>query len=124
MIMTDANGRIGMQGVVNGRATLAGMTLALLLGCGGAAQAADFIADATFACADGKSIYAIFYADSVDITLGDGRTMSLPQTMSGSGARYANSSETVVFWNKGNTAFITEGADDNMTYADCVTDGQ
>ena len=30
--------------------------------------------------------------------------------MSGSGARYANKDESFVFWNKGNTAFITEGA--------------
>jgi membrane-bound inhibitor of C-type lysozyme len=29
--------------------------------------------------------------------------------MSGSGARYANADESFVFWNKGDTAFITEG---------------
>jgi hypothetical protein len=26
-----------------------------------------------------------------------------------------------VFWNKGDTAFVTEGKDENMTYSDCVT---
>ncbi len=41
--------------------------------------------------------------------------------MSGSGARYANKDETFVFWNKGDTAFITEGKNDNQTYSDCVT---
>jgi membrane-bound inhibitor of C-type lysozyme len=48
--------------------------------------------------------------------------MELPQVISGSGARYANADESFVFWNKGDTAFITEGPDDNdnMTYKDCV----
>jgi membrane-bound inhibitor of C-type lysozyme len=41
--------------------------------------------------------------------------------MSGSGARYANADETMVFWNKGNTAFITEGSDDKETYSGCIT---
>jgi membrane-bound inhibitor of C-type lysozyme len=40
--------------------------------------------------------------------------------ISGSGARYANADESIVFWNKGDTAFITEGADDAMTFEDCV----
>lgn len=88
----------------------------------GAASAADMpagpIADVTFQCNLGKTIHAAFYPDSVDLTLSDGRAMTLPQTMSGSGARYANSGETIVFWNKGNTAFITEGATD--TYSGCI----
>lgn len=53
--------------------------------------------------------------------LSDGRSLSLPQVMSGSGARYANKDESFVFWNKGNTAFITEGASGEETYSDCVT---
>jgi hypothetical protein len=40
--------------------------------------------------------------------------------MSASGARYASADESVVFWNKGNTAFITEGGNpENMTFANC-----
>jgi len=31
--------------------------------------------------------------------------------MSASGARYANKDETFVFWNEGDTAFVTEGKD-------------
>ena len=46
--------------------------------------------------------------------------MSVPQAMSASGARYANKDETFVFWNKGDTAFVTEGKDEAQTYADCV----
>jgi membrane-bound inhibitor of C-type lysozyme len=88
-----------------------------------AASAAETpIASVTFKCEGDKAIDATFYADSVDLTLTDGRSMELPQVISGSGARYANADESFVFWNKGDTAFITEGPDDNenMTYKDCV----
>lgn len=75
---------------------------------------------AAFKCKDGKSIDASFYADKVDLKLSDGRSLSLPQVLSGSGARYANKDESFVFWNKGDTAFITEGASGEETYSDCV----
>jgi membrane-bound inhibitor of C-type lysozyme len=39
--------------------------------------------------------------------------------VSGSGARYANSNESFVFWNKGNTAFIEENG--KTTYSNCTT---
>jgi membrane-bound inhibitor of C-type lysozyme len=42
----------------------------------------------------------------------------LPQAPSASGARYANGDESIVFWNKGNTAFIEEGG--RTTYQGCV----
>lgn len=78
---------------------------------------------ATFRCAGGKSIDANFLngpADgSVKLKLSDGRALDLPQVMSGSGARYANTGETIVFWNKGNTAFIEESG--KVTFADCRT---
>lgn len=86
------------------------------------APAAPQRIQAMFACAGGKSIDATFInakSSSVQLALSDGRKMTLPQTMSGSGARYANKGETVVFWNKGNTAFIEEGG--KTTYADCAT---
>jgi membrane-bound inhibitor of C-type lysozyme len=79
------------------------------------------VASATFNCKDGKSIAATFYADEVDLKLSDGRSMKVPQAMSGSGTRYANKDESFVFWNKGDTAFVTEGKDEAMTYSDCVT---
>lgn len=80
------------------------------------------VAQARFTCADDKTIDATFYSDKVDLVLSDDRTESLPQVMSGSGARYANADESFVFWNKGDTAFITEGTDPNAppTFADCV----
>lgn len=83
-------------------------------------SAEDPIAQAVFKCAEGKSIDAAFYADKVDLTLSDGRSLELPQVISGSGARYANADESFVFWNKGDTAFVTEGTDEAMTYAECV----
>ena len=55
----------------------------------------------------------------VTLTLSDGRTMTLPQTLSADGGRYTNADESIVFWNKGDTAFITENGAD--TYTNCVT---
>jgi membrane-bound inhibitor of C-type lysozyme len=78
------------------------------------------VSQVKFVCKDDKSIDATFYSDKVDLTLSDGRGMSLPQTMSGSGIRYANADETFVFWSKGDTAFVTEGADEKETFSDCV----
>jgi membrane-bound inhibitor of C-type lysozyme len=80
---------------------------------------------ASFSCEQGKTIGATFYQTKVDLVLSDGRKLMLPQAMSASGARYANADESFVFWNKGNTAFITEGAGATapQTYANCVTGG-
>lgn len=86
----------------------------------GTAYAAEPISVVDYACAEGKTIKASYYSDKVDIVLSDGRKMELPQTMSGSGIRYANADESFVFWSKGNTAFATEGDPDKPTYADCV----
>ena len=79
------------------------------------------VASAVFKCDGGKSIDATFYASSVDLKLSDGRSMKVPQAMSASGARYTNKDETFVFWNKGDTAFVTEGKDGKETYSGCVT---
>ena len=78
--------------------------------------------NAKFMCDDGKSIAAIFIngaKSSVKLTLSDGRALALPQVRSGSGARYANANESVVFWNKGDTAFIDENG--KSTYSGCST---
>ena len=100
----------------------------------------QFIAKAQYTCKKHKTILAMYYASardgsasitptnsgapvprgSVVLTLSDGRTLTLPQAISASGARYANQSESFVFWNKGDTAFITEGTS-TTTYADCAT---
>ena len=86
---------------------------------GNESRAEDPVSEVKFACKEDKTIDATFYADKVDLTLSDGRSMSLPQTMSGSGIRYANADETFIFWSKGDTAFVTEGADEKETFSDC-----
>jgi len=74
-----------------------------------------------FTCADSKTITATFYpADDqfVDLVMSDGTNISLPRAMSGSGARYAKDDESIVFWNKGDTAFVTQNG--TTTFAECV----
>jgi len=75
----------------------------------------------TFDCPDGKTINAIFHLpkdESIDINLSDGRKMNLKHTLAASGARYSNVDESLVFWNKGDTAFIEENG--KTTYDNCV----
>ncbi len=79
------------------------------------------VSDAWFTCDAGKSIHAIFYKHAVHVAFSGGEEKFLPQTISGSGARYANDDESIVFWNKGNTAFVTQGDPNVQTYANCVT---
>lgn len=77
-------------------------------------------ATAAFACMDGKSVGAEFYEGRVDLRLSDGRTTSLPQTQTASGVRFANTNESFVFWGKGNTAFVTEGPEQDQTFTGCI----
>ena len=72
----------------------------------------------TFSCAGNKTIQALFFADKAELTLSDGRHMLLLQAISASGARYANTDESFVFWNKSNTAFIEESQ--KITFKDCI----
>lgn len=74
-----------------------------------------------FFCQNGSSIEAKFYNKTklVKLVLSDGRKMEVPQTISASGARYANTDESLVFWNKGNSAFIEENG--KTVYEDCWT---
>ena len=74
---------------------------------------------AMFFCDYDKTISAEFTEGKVSLILIDGRELTLPQTISGSGARYANNDESIVFWNKGDTAFIQEG--ELYTYENCST---
>jgi membrane-bound inhibitor of C-type lysozyme len=76
---------------------------------------------AVFVCDDSKSIKATFYPSNdthVDLHLSDGRILAVPHAISASGARYANADESFVFWNKGDTAFVTENG--TTTYQNCA----
>lgn len=75
------------------------------------------ITDALFVCDNKKAIGANFHKKGVILNLSDGRILTLPQTISASGARYANSNESFIFWNKGDTAFIDENG--NRTFENC-----
>ncbi len=74
--------------------------------------------DATYRCDANKTIEASFGDRIVVLKLSDGRNVTLPQTISASGVRFANEDETFVFWNKGNTAFIEETG--TTTYVNCI----
>jgi membrane-bound inhibitor of C-type lysozyme len=86
------------------------------------ATSTEPLATVAFACAEGKSMGAAFYKDpnAVVLQLSDGRSMTLPQTQSASGIRYANADESFIFWGKGNTAFVQEGTEQNQTYTGCI----
>jgi len=69
-----------------------------------------------FYCDEGV-ITANFTEGQATLALPGNRTLVLPQSISASGARYE--ANGVVFWNKGDSAFITEG--DKTTYGNCLT---
>jgi len=62
----------------------------------------------SYLCEQGKTIEATYATSSVSLKLSDGRSMTLPQTSSASGIRYANADESLIFWSKGNGAFTME----------------
>lgn len=72
----------------------------------------------TFKCEKGKTIGASFNPEKVSLRLSGGRTLTLDQGVSGSGARYTNLDGSIVFWNKGETAFLEESGVE--TYSNCV----
>jgi membrane-bound inhibitor of C-type lysozyme len=74
----------------------------------------------TFFCSRGGEVKATFATSSVALILPDARSFTLPQTISGSGARYeaTTTGADIVFWNKGDNAFITENG--TTTYEDCT----
>ncbi len=84
--------------------------------------AAQPIAAASYQCDDGETVTAAFYrgaskpglapgeppvpGGSVALTFSDGRAMTLAQTISADGGRYATTGESFVFWSKGNGALL------------------
>ena len=70
-----------------------------------------------YSCDASHKITASYYDDHVELALSDGRSLSLPQTVSGSGIRYEK--DGIVFASKGADAFMTEK--DVVTYANCIS---
>ena len=115
--------------------TTAVSILSPLLVAGSAwAQPATLVSTVRYDCAQGRTLTAEYFTGPssiapsgapipgghVVLTLADGKKLTLPQTLSGSGIRYANPDDTFVFWSKGDTAFVEEGANRTVTYAECV----
>ena len=79
------------------------------------------VSDVVFSCDAGKSIHAVFYKQGVHISPANEEDNFLLQTISASGARYANSDESLVFWNKGNESFILRNNQMDPNYKNCKT---
>lgn len=92
-----------------------------------------------YRCDGGRSIHAQYFKGStppatvpgepptptghVVLSLSDGRTVTLEQTIAADGIRYSDNptpggTETFIFWSKGNGAFITENGTE--TFANCI----
>ena len=70
-------------------------------------------------CSDGTPIDTTFYTDeSLEVTIG-GTMYELSQVVSASGARYANSDESFVFWNKGDVSTVY--VNDEVMYEACTS---
>jgi membrane-bound inhibitor of C-type lysozyme len=110
------------------------LVLSLAAAATASAQSAAPVATVQYSCANGKSLVAAYFdgptrtapdgrpipGGRVELTLADGKKLALPQTLSGSGIRYANEGESFVFWSKGDTAFVEEGPNRAVTYENCV----
>ncbi len=111
------------------------IAVAILRAYAPVAQLPAPVATASYYCNGGKTITAAYYrgapapapapgqppvpTGSVVLTLSDGRSMTLPQTISASGIRYANADESFVFWSKGNGALVLEN-NQEKSYIGCV----
>ncbi len=88
-----------------------------------------------YSCDGGKTINAQFYqgeikqpvtpdmppipTGSVALSFNDGSNMTLPQTISADGTRYANADESFIFWGKGNGAMVLEN-NVQKNYQNCI----
>jgi membrane-bound inhibitor of C-type lysozyme len=115
---------------------------------GGSTTGSMLIARATYSCDEGHSISAAYYqgaaapepqegqpptpTGSVEVSFDGGATTTLAQTISADGARYSDGdpqlsqgqpgAESLVFWNKGNTALIMRDNAMDLTYTNCVSE--
>lgn len=102
---------------------------------GGQSQAIQPVATVSYVCNEGRAIVARYFQGEtkpstgpdmppilggrVSLALSDGRAMTLPQTISASGIRYANADESFVFWSKGNGALVLEN-NEEKSYIGCI----
>lgn len=95
----------------------------------------DLTTQVSYSCDAGKTIEVTYYNTQNELSvntaippipngrakvdLSDGRSLTLNQTMSADGVRYANPDETFVFWSKGNGALVLEN-NVEKSYIGCV----
>ncbi len=116
----NATAGVGGASRLSASLAVAGSVLAVLCMGVAPAHAEDAVATVNYSCQGGKTIKATFYSAKVELVLGDGRSLSVPQAASADGGRYANADESFVFWAVGSKAFVTEGDPNTQTFADCV----
>ncbi len=81
----------------------------------------------TYACKNAKTITASFFdatttMASVNLSLSDGRSFSLAQTVSADGVRYSNDDQSFVFWTRGYSALVLE-YDKEKDFTGCSSTG-
>lgn len=89
----------------------------------------------SYTCDEGRTITAAYFEGaempaesgempnpqgSVEVSLDGGASMTLQQTVSASGIRYANEDESFVFWSKGDEALIMRENSMDLTYQNCT----
>jgi membrane-bound inhibitor of C-type lysozyme len=95
----------------------------------------QLVAHAHYQCDKGATIDADYYQGAaapavqpgqppvptgyVRVALSDGRSMTLAQTISADGARYATKDESFVFWSKGDGVLVLEGGKEK-SYMGCI----
>lgn len=94
-----------------------------------------FITSVTYHCDHNKQITASYFSGpqrpvrlghipqptgSVHVSFDEHPPQKLNQTISANGVRYANTDESLVFWNKGNTALIMRNNSMDLTYTHCL----
>lgn len=89
-----------------------------------------------YQCDGGKTISALIYPSQsnpnpvppdtlpkptgkAEVKLSDGRDLSINQTISADGVRYANTDESFIFWSKGNGALVLEN-NEQKSYIGCI----
>lgn len=96
----------------------------------------ELIATVTYMCDKEKTITASYYEvkpepivvpgqapkpeGSVRLSFGDKKLITLKQTLSGSGVRYANKDESLVFWNKGDEVLVMRNNVMDLNYTNCL----
>jgi hypothetical protein len=98
-------------------------------------SAQEPLAAVLYYCDHGANISAVYYSGEtkppvspdmpptpggkVAIKLSDGRSLSLLQTLSADGIRYASADESFVFWSKGDGALVLENGQEK-TFIGCI----